>query len=82
MGIKDKVNQWRRSVMNRLTEHIWHSFVNEINKKERIEFKRILISRPNNRLGNQLMITLLIQEVEQILPDCKIDLFVKGDYLL
>ena len=40
--------------------------------------KRILIIRPNHRLGNLLLITPLIQEVEATFPKAKIDLFVKG----
>ena len=40
---------------------------------------RILICRPNHRLGNLLLITPIIQEVSKTFPDCKIDLFVKGE---
>jgi ADP-heptose:LPS heptosyltransferase len=42
------------------------------------QIKRVLISRPNHRLGNQLLTTSLIQEVSSYFPDSKIDLFVKG----
>ena len=49
---------------------------NSIPAKE--EFRRILISRPNQRLGNLLLITPLIQELEETFPNAKIDLFVKG----
>jgi heptosyltransferase-3 len=42
------------------------------------KIKRILVSRPNHRLGNQLLMTPLIQELEQTFPEAKIDLFVKG----
>ena len=42
------------------------------------DIKRILIIRPNHRLGNQLLLTPLVQEVINRFPDCKIDLFVKG----
>ena len=45
---------------------------------ERAKVKRILITRPNGRLGNLLLITPLLQEIEAIFPDAKIDLFVKG----
>jgi ADP-heptose:LPS heptosyltransferase len=47
-------------------------------KDSRINVKRVLICRPNHRLGNLLLITPLIQEITEIFPDCKIDLFVKG----
>ena len=39
---------------------------------------RILICRPNHRLGNLLLITPIVQEVSNIFPKCRIDLFVKG----
>lgn len=40
--------------------------------------KRVLINRPNHRLGNILLITPIVKEVSNTFPDCKIDLFVKG----
>ena len=42
------------------------------------QVKRVLICRPNGRLGNLLLITPLVQEVTATFPECKIDLFVKG----
>jgi ADP-heptose:LPS heptosyltransferase len=41
--------------------------------------RRVLICRPNHRLGNLLLITPLLQEITETFPECKIDLFVKGD---
>lgn len=45
---------------------------------EQPHFKRILVIRPNNRLGNLLLITPLLQELENTFPGCKIDVFVRG----
>ena len=42
------------------------------------EVRRILICRPNSRLGNQLMITPLLQEIEELFPNAKTDVFVRG----
>ncbi len=42
------------------------------------DIKRVLIIRPNHRLGNQLLLTPLVQEVINTFKDCEIDLFVKG----
>ena len=42
------------------------------------DIKRVLIIRPNHRLGNQLLLTPLVQEVIRTFKDCEIDLFVKG----
>ena len=47
-------------------------------KDSRINVKRVLICRPNHRLGNLLLITPLVQEITETFPDCKIDLLVKG----
>lgn len=47
-------------------------------KAKEFRVKRVLISRPNHRLGNMLLITPLVQEICNTFPDCKIDLFVKG----
>lgn len=48
------------------------------NFKGKADIKRILICRPNHRLGNLLLITPLLQEVIETFPLAKIDLFVKG----
>lgn len=41
--------------------------------------KRVLLCRPNHRLGNLVLITPLLQEIQETFPECKIDLFVKGN---
>lgn len=71
------INRVRKKVMKGLTKNIGTS---RINKKPgtHITMRRILISRPNHRLGNLLLITPLIQEINTTFPECKIDLFVKG----
>lgn len=45
---------------------------------QELHVKQVLISRPNHRLGNLLLITPLIQEVEYHFPEAKIDLLVQG----
>jgi ADP-heptose:LPS heptosyltransferase len=50
-----------------------------INTTIEAEVKRVLICRPNHRLGNLLLITPLLQEVANTFPACKIDLFVRGE---
>ena len=65
--------------MKGLTKNIGNSYsIPKIDPNSKIEIKNILISRPNHRLGNQLLLTPLVQEVINTFPDCKIDLFVKG----
>ena len=69
----------RRAVTRGLTKNIGHSASNyTIDPAQKITITKILISRPNHRLGNLLLITPLVQDVTTSFPDCKIDLFVKG----
>lgn len=77
MKIKKKINTARRSLMRRLTKNIGKSNAG-IKNNQNIKIQRILISRPNHRLGNLLLLTPLVQEVSNTFPDAKIDLFVKG----
>tara|TARA_R110000868_G_scaffold15629_2_gene71030 strand:+ start:3585 stop:4592 length:1008 start_codon:yes stop_codon:yes gene_type:complete len=42
------------------------------------DVKHVLIIRPNHRLGNQLLLTPIVQEVINTFPNCEVDLFVKG----
>lgn len=77
MKVPKSVNAIRRSVMRNLTKNIGKSNF-DINNKNDVAIKKILISRPNHRLGNLLLLTPLVQEVINTFPDSKIDLFVKG----
>ena len=63
--------------MRNLTKNIGKSNI-ETAGKNSVVIKKILISRPNHRLGNLLLLTPLVQEVINTFPDSKIDLFVKG----
>jgi len=79
MDIWKKVNVFRRNLMRKLTKNIGKSkFEDFIFLKDKNEIKRVLICRPNARLGNLLLISPLVQEISEIFPHCKIDLFVKG----
>ncbi|EJL62777.1 glycosyltransferase family 9 protein [Flavobacterium sp. CF136] len=78
MEIKSIINTVRRSVMQALTQDIGRTDSNIINGPAK-NIRRILICRPNQRLGNLLLITPLLQEVTATYPRCKIDLFVKGN---
>ena len=66
--------------MQGMTKKISGSAMNQNLKMiNRDAIKTVLICRPNHRLGNQLLITPLVQEVTDTFPNCKIDLFVKGN---
>ncbi|HTG65572.1 MAG TPA: hypothetical protein VL859_04275, partial [Flavobacterium sp.] len=80
MSFKSEINVVRRKITHSLTKNIGS---NKLDKNHdpnlKIDFKNVLISRPNHRLGNLLLISPLVQEINSIFPDCKIDLFVKGN---
>ncbi|KFF06769.1 glycosyltransferase family 9 protein [Flavobacterium reichenbachii] len=79
MSFLSKINQFRRGVMRGLTKDIGKQKTDYgILMVDKSEIKRILICRPNGRLGNLLLITPLVKEVAATFPNCKIDLFVKG----
>lgn len=79
MSFKSWINVYRRKLTHSLTHHLGKKSVEQMQRKaENFQVKRVLISRPNHRLGNMLLITPLVQEIINTFPDCKIDLFVKG----
>lgn len=79
MNILKRINVFRRNFMRGITKNIGNSHIDQnIDLTAKIEIKRVLICRPNARLGNLLLITPLVQEVAATFPECKIDLFVKG----
>lgn len=80
MDILKKVNIVRRKITKQLTKNIGRNTANiTFNYSDTRKVKKVLIVRPNHRLGNQLLMTPLITEVSEIFPNCKIDLFVKGN---
>ena len=79
MSLLKKVNIYRRGLMKGITKNIGESKLTTNGEKiNKDEVKRILITRPNHRLGNQLLITPLIQELTNTFPNATIDLFLKG----
>jgi len=79
MGFSKAINQIRRIITQKLTKKIAASNVDyAYDATNKPIIQKILISRPNKRLGNILLITPLVQDVVATFPDCKIDLLVKG----
>ena len=74
------LNPLKRRIFNFLT----NSFQNSKNKEQikrltKDSHIKVLISRPNHRLGNQLLITPLVQEVKKQFPNSEIHLVVNGN---
>lgn len=79
MSFSKAINEVRRILTQKLTKKIATSNIDyAFDTSNKPTIQTILISRPNKRLGNLLLITPLIQDVVSTFPDCKIDLLVKG----
>ncbi len=79
MKVPNSINVYRRKIMHFITKNIGSSQTEpKFDTNTKIEINKVLIIRPNHRLGNQLLLTPIVQEVINTFPDCKIDLFVKG----
>lgn len=79
MSLIKRINTYRKVMMKLVTRNLGRTQLNgNGNTSSRVRISRLLICRPNHRLGNLLLITPLLQEVMEVLPDAKVDLFVKG----
>lgn len=79
MSFKTEINAIRRKITRSLTKNIGSTTLPpKSNSENIIDFKNVLINRPNHRLGNLLLITPLVQEINNTFPNCKIDIFIKG----
>lgn len=79
MSFKIAVNKVRRNVMHSITKNVGRSYKEpEYGSLKPEDIKRVLIIRPNHRLGNQLLLTPIVQEIIETFPNCEVDLFVKG----
>jgi ADP-heptose:LPS heptosyltransferase len=79
MNFLQGINNSRRTLLRGITKHVGRTIIGpQTFSNARTEVKRVLICRPNHRLGNLLLITPLLQEITSTFPESKIDLFVKG----
>lgn len=79
MSLLKKINRYRKAAMKLVTKNLGRTQLNgKMNVSVHGKISRLLICRPNHRLGNLLLITPLLQEVMETLPHAKVDLFVKG----
>jgi ADP-heptose:LPS heptosyltransferase len=75
---KKRINNVRRQVMDWITRGIGANTTQQPPNLNGEIVRRILICRPNHRLGNMLMITPLVQDIAHYFPEATVDLFVQG----
>ena len=80
MSIKKRINKIRGALTRSLTRNIGASTKNNTGYglQGQPDIRRVLICRPNHRLGNLLLTTPLVQEITETFPNARIDLFIKG----
>lgn len=77
MSLSKTINLYRRKATKSVTKGLLQQKKPCLSNPSHV--KRILITRPNHRLGNQLLITALVKEVHEQFPNAKTDLFLKGN---
>ena len=77
MNIVKEINHFRRSLFTGATKGMVKN-APTISIEDPSTIKKLLICRPNQRLGNLLLITPLLQEIELYFPGAQVDLIVKG----
>jgi ADP-heptose:LPS heptosyltransferase len=77
MNISKKLTAARKKILRLITRNIGKKQVAR-NSNGELLIKSVLICRPNHRLGNLLMLTPLVQEINNVFPDCTIDIFAQG----
>lgn len=80
MSIKKRINKIRGVLTRSLTRNIGTSTRNSAGHglQGKPDIRRVLVCRPNHRLGNLLLTTPLVQEITNTFPNARIDLFIKG----
>ena len=80
MNPKGNINYLRRKINRFFSKLFVDHSTSDLKFNENItQVKKILISRPNHRLGNNLLLTPLIKEVIGIFPNAEIHLFLMGN---
>ena len=80
MNPKGNINYLRRRINRFISKLFIDNRSSDLDFNQNItQVKKILISRPNHRLGNNLLLTPLINEVIDIFPNAEIHLFLMGN---
>lgn len=80
MNPSGHINNLRRKLTRFFSRLFLVSDTSEVVFDQNInQVKKVLICRPNHRLGNNLLLTPLVNEITIIFPNSEIHLFTKGD---
>ena len=80
MNPKGNINYFRRKINRFFSKLFIVHRSSDLKFNENVtQVRKILITRPNHRLGNNLLLTPLIKEVIVIFPNAEIHLFLMGN---
>ena len=80
MNPKGNINYLRRRINRFISKLFIDNRSSDLDFNQNItQVKKILISIPNHRLGNNLLLTPLVKEVIDIFPNAEIHLFLMGN---
>jgi len=76
---KGRINYLRRKITRFFSKIFVSNKLSEDEFSQNItQVKKVLFTRPNHRLGNNLLLTPLISEISEIFPNAEIHIFTKG----
>ncbi|WP_194852313.1 glycosyltransferase family 9 protein [Nonlabens antarcticus] len=79
MKVPVGINKFRRLAMHSLTKYIGKtSKIQTLNSVQIESIKKVLVVRPNHRLGNMLLTMPLLQEISLRFPNARTDILAKG----
>lgn len=76
------IQDYRRRLLRRLLRRMFRATEARLRPGTTLpapDIRRILICRPNHRLGNLLMLTPLLVELQRLLPAAEVDIVLSGD---
>lgn len=76
-------DEMRRRLIRAALRSLFHTTETRLQSAKELpkaEIRRILICRPNHRLGNLLLLTPLIVEMQQVFPMAEVDIVLAGEH--
>lgn len=77
-------SELRRRIMRRAVQPLVRASGTRATPMTRLagaDIHRVLICRPNHRLGNLLLLTPLLSEIQRLLPNAEVDIVLAGEHV-
>lgn len=77
-------SELRRRIIRGALQPLFHAGnarLSPITSSSGADIRRILVCRPNHRLGNLLLLTPLLAEIQWLFPDAEVDIVLAGEHV-